>query len=108
MTTTKKQPNIVEEYLTKCINDVSEVTGVRSWEIMAEKRGFEYVCDARFLVYSCMRAHETEPSFQQIGTLMRRHHGSVMNGIKKVNNKLSYDKKMKLKVKSLREKGHRI
>ena len=108
MTTTIKQPNIVEEYLLKCIEDVSEVTGVRSWEIMSKSRGFEYVCDARFLVYYCMRAHEAEPSYQQIGKLMRRHHGSVMNGIKAVNNKLLYDKKMKFKVKALREKGHKI
>ena len=108
MTTTNKKLNAIESYLAKCLNDVTEVTGVKDWEIMAKSRGFEYVCDARFLVYLTMRAHDSEPSYQQIGSLMNRHHGSIMNGIKAVNNKASYDKKMKLKVKALRERGHRI
>jgi len=108
MTTTNKKLNAIEGYLAKCLDDVTEVTGVKDWEIMSKSRGFEYVANARFLVYSCMRAHDLEPSYQQIGRLMNRHHGSVMNGIKAVNNLAGYDKKMKLKVKALRERGHRI
>ena len=108
MTTTKEKPNVIELHLEKCLSDVCEITGVQSHEIMSRQRGFNYICDARFLVYCTLKAHELDPPFSQIGRIMGRDHGAIMNGIKQIKNRASYCKKMKAKVKALRERGHRI
>lgn len=108
MKTTKKKPNVIEDYLAKCLSDVEEITGVRDCEILTKRRGFEYVSDARFLVYLTMRSHELEPSYQQIGTLMGRNHAAVIHGIKAVSNKASYCKKMNAKLKALRIRGYKV
>lgn len=104
----REDRNIIETYLHRCLSDVHDVTGVRPSEIMSKRRGYEYITHARFMVYAMMRGHDLEPPLTQIGSLMGRDHGSVLNGIKKLRGHCEYNKKLRRRVEMLRERGHNL
>ena len=94
--------------LDQILIDVEDVTGVTKREILSTTRGYENVCLARFFVYAMMREHPYGFSFCQIGSAMGRDHGSVLNGIKRLNDRLSWEKALKVKAKVLKSKGYTL
>ena len=94
--------------LDQCLVDVEDVTGVTRREILTRKRGYESTCLARFFVYAMMREHDYGFSLEQIGDVMGRHHGAVINGIRVLTARLSWEKKLKARARLLRQKGYTI
>ncbi len=94
--------------LDQCLIDVEDVTGVTRNEILTRTRGYESTCLARFFVYAMMREHDHGFSLKQIGDAMGRDHGSVINGIKALKARLSWEKKLKARAKLLRQKGYAL
>lgn len=90
--------------LNPLLEDIETLTGVTRQQVLGKRR-YEHVALARFMVYLALREHEFGYSFACIGRTMNRDHGAVMHGIATLKRRASVDKRLRARLKKLKEKG---
>ena len=75
--------NALADDLDKAVKEASRVWGVSRDAILSKQRP-ERVCKARFAVYAWMRRQGYV--YEQIGLVMDKDHGAVINGVRKFRN----------------------
>ena len=86
----------------EAVNDVESLTGIHA-DLILGKRRFAPVAQARMLVYYLLvkRGH----TWSDVGRVMERDHGSVIHGVRQIENWKSIDFKFARRLERLKEKG---
>tara|TARA_Y100000588_G_C14144100_1_gene877515 strand:+ start:799 stop:1203 length:405 start_codon:yes stop_codon:yes gene_type:complete len=81
-----------DEFL-KVVKNVSVTTGVSVDSIVGRCKQYD-VSDARFLVY-CVLRHCKELRVSQIAKVVRRDHGAIIHGLKRIDERRLHEKKLR-------------
>ena len=104
MTTTIKRnptPRDINKDFEAVIELVVSATGVSRQKILGPTRPDD-VCNARMLAYWLMR--EMNHSLSNIGNLLNRDHGSVLNGCRRINGWAEVDDRFRMKLERMRQR----
>ena len=105
MTTQTSKCAISDRDINKDFETVMELvpaaTGISREKILGPTRP-DNVAHARMLAYWLMR--EMEHSLSNIGNLLNRDHGSVLNGCRRIKGWADVDNRFKLKLERMRQR----
>ena len=104
MTTTKKQNPILRDInkdFEAVIELVESVTGISRQKILGRTRPDD-VCEARMLAYWLMR--EMDHTLGNIGGMLNRDHGSVLNGCRRIEAWAELDDRFRVKLERMRQR----
>lgn len=89
----------------KVLKDLSDVFKVDQKDIAGRCRSESYI-RPRHLMAKLL--YDSGYSSTEVGKLMDRDHGNVLNSIKRANNLIEVDRRIQIAIKLLRGKGYRL